>query len=139
MTLLPRKSTKYTSRMGLNFNDLLAKAGVNASAYDKVRLGSGVVGRSSAVAFMAMVGFSVIAYSLRDPFYLIVLAAIMAVVFGGYFLGILRFANNNPDLALLEGAELVQWRQIEMAAKDPKLINQNSSAPQQIGRGGDGE
>jgi hypothetical protein len=119
--------------MGLNLNEILRGAGLSESSLDKIRLGSGVVGRTSSVALMAMIAFGVIGYSLKEPLYLLILALIMAVVFAGYFIGILRFANKNPDLALLEGAELVHWRQIEMAAKDPKLVTQDASALQQIG------
>ena len=44
--------------------------------------------------------------------------AVLAVgVFVLYFLGVLIFAERNPGTALLEGAELLRWRQSELAAK----------------------
>ncbi|MEH6949832.1 hypothetical protein V4R08_00510 [Nitrobacter sp. NHB1] len=76
--------------MGLKLNEILRGTGISEASLDRVRIGSGVVGRTSAVAFVAMVGFAVIGYSLRDPLYLIALALIMAGVFSSYFIGIIR-------------------------------------------------
>jgi hypothetical protein len=120
--------------VSINLSEILKGVGLSESSLDKVRLGSGVVGRSSAVALMTMIAFCVIAYSLRDPLYLIMLGVLAAAVFAGYFIGVLRFAAKNPDLALLEGAELVRWRQIEMAAKDHPSLPGSSQT--QIGQSG---
>lgn len=48
---------------------------------------------------------------------LIWIAVLAVVVFVSYFLGVLIFAERNPGTALLEGAELLRWRQSELAAK----------------------
>jgi hypothetical protein len=43
---------------------------------------------------------------------------LIVILFVIYFFGALWFANRNPGLALLEGAELIQWRQLDIAASD---------------------
>ena len=109
----------------------LNAAGVNSASLDRIRLARGVVGKSSYVAGAAIFAIAVVAFSLRDPFYLFCLAPLSAFIFITYFIGALWFAHKNPGLALLEGAELIQWRQMEMAVKGHVAIpkQENVAAP----------
>ncbi|SDT17785.1 hypothetical protein [Bradyrhizobium canariense] len=110
--------------VGTSVKQILEAVGVSESSLDGVRLAQGVVGKSSYVAGVALLALLVVAYSLRDSGYLLAVACFIVVLFFGYFAGVLWFANKHPDMALLEGAELVKWRQIEMAAKgQPALPN----------------
>lgn len=102
---------------GPNIKQILEAVGVSESSLDRVRLAQGVVGKSSYVAGTALLALLVVAFSLRDSGYLLAVGCIILVLFCAYFGGVLWFANKHPDMALLEGAELVKWRQIEMAAK----------------------
>jgi hypothetical protein len=114
-----------------NVKQILEAVGVSESSLDRVRLAQGVVGKSSYVAASALLALLVVAYSLRDSGYLLVVGILIVLLFVVYFAGVLWFANRHPDMALLEGAELVKWRQIEMAAKgQPSLPD---SAHQVIG------
>ena len=102
----------------LNVNPIreaLNQAGVNAAALDRIRLARGVVGKTSYVAGAAILVIGGIAWRLPD--HLLIAAGLVAVVFVLYFLGVLWFANRHPGVALLEGAELIQWRQLDMIAK----------------------
>lgn len=111
---------------------MLAAVGVSESSLDRVRLAQGVVGKSSYVAGTALLALLVVAYSLKDSGYLFAVACFVLILFFGYFGGVLWFANKHPDMALLEGAELVKWRQIEMAAKETAAIPQDTT-PKAIG------
>src|SRR5437588_748666 len=102
---------------GVNVKQILEASGVSESL-DRIRLAQGVVGKSSYVAGIALLALLVVAYSLKDTSYLLAIGCFVLVLFFGYFIGVLWFANRHPDLALLEGSELVKWRQIEMAAKE---------------------
>jgi hypothetical protein len=106
----------------------LSRAGINASALDKIRLAQGVVGKSSYVAGAALLTLAVIAVGLRGTDLLFYLGCFVLVIFVLYFLGVMWFAHKHPGESLLEGAELIQWRQIEMAAKDvaPAQIEKES-------------
>src|SRR5947209_6692982 len=101
-----------------DLQDTLKSAGINASAFDRIRLARGVVGKASYVATAAVIGLAVVAYGLKEPTLLIIDAILIAVLFVTYFAGVLWFAHKHPGAALLEGAELVQWRQLEMTAGD---------------------
>lgn len=112
----------------------LESAGFNASSLDKIRLARGVVGKTSYVAAAAIFGLIVVAWSLRDPNYLLAIGALIVLIFIAYFIGVLFFANKHPGEALLEGAELIRWRQLEMAAKDvPEIVQQSNAGPTLLG------
>jgi hypothetical protein len=109
---------------------LLDQSGINASSLDRIRLARGVVGKASYVAVAAVLALGGIAWRLGDPIYLLVAAVLIVLVFAIYFSGTLWFANRHPGVALLEGAELIQWRQMDMAAKTvPNIENKPISEP----------
>jgi hypothetical protein len=102
---------------GPNVKQILEAVGVSESSLDRIRLAQGVVGKSSYVAGVALLALLVVAFSLKDPGHLLAIGCFILILFFVYFAGVLWFSNKHPDMALLEGAELVKWRQIEMAAK----------------------
>jgi hypothetical protein len=51
---------------------------------------------------------------------------LIVLVFRDLFSGTLWFANRHPGVALLEGAELIQWRQMDIAAKTISSIENKS-------------
>jgi hypothetical protein len=103
--------------------------GVSAESLDRIRLARGFVGKASYVAGTALLVLGAIA--LRGGANPILLAAFTVGVFSIYFGGALWFAHTHPGEALLEGAELIKWRQMEMAAKDVALPAPQS--PREIG------
>jgi hypothetical protein len=109
-----------------NIKETLSKFGIGAEALDRVRLAQGVVGKSSYVTVAALGALAAIAFS---P-YALVLAFVVLLVFVLYLAGALWFAHKHPGESLLEGAELIKWRQLEMAAKDvPKEITMTMVEP----------
>jgi hypothetical protein len=117
---------------GPNVKQILAAAGVSESSLDRIRFAQGVVGKSSYVAGTALLALLVVAFSIRDSAYLLAVACFILVLFFGYFVGVLWFAHEHPDMALLEGSELVKWRQIDMAAKEGSAISHDPT-PKAIG------
>lgn len=114
-------------------------AGISTTSLDKIRLARGVVGKASYVAGATIFALAVVAFSLREPFYLFCVAALSVFVFVAYFIGALWFAHKHPGVALLEGAELIQWRQLDMAAKDVSDLEKlENAAPRLIGQSGGG-
>jgi hypothetical protein len=85
-------------------------------------LARGVVGKASYVAGAAIFALAGVAWALRDPIYLLADAVLVLILFVVYFAGVLWFANRHPGVALLEGAELIQWRQMDIAAKSIAAI-----------------
>jgi hypothetical protein len=104
----------------------LDQSGINASSLDRIRLARGVIGKTSYVAAAAVLALGGVAWRLDDPIYLLVEAILIVLVFTAYFAGTLWFANRHPGVALLEGAELIQWRQMDIAAKTVSSIENKS-------------
>jgi hypothetical protein len=103
------------------------------SRLQNVKLGPGVVGRNSSIAWVAL---------------LIDLACIIAAIFlrsiwlagtalaAGTLVGILipflnvHFGKKNPGAALLEGAEFLTYQQVELASKGVPAIQPSAPMPQ---------
>jgi hypothetical protein len=98
------------------FDSILKVLGINPESL-AIRLGRGVLGRVSYVAALAMVALAVVAYKSTDKLVQVVVIAAIAMLFLIYFFGILRFSIKHRDIALLEGAELLAWRQMDIHAK----------------------
>lgn len=111
----------------------LESAGINTSALDRIRLARGVVGKASYVAGAAVLGLAVVAWGLRNSTFLLVDGALIFSLFLAYLVGILWFANKHPGVALLEGAELLQWHQLEITASNlPNEIDRELIEPTPI-------
>lgn len=110
----------------------LEAAGISTSSLDRVRLSRGVVGKSAYVASAALLVLAVAAYSLKDQTFLLCIAILAVILFALFFVGALFFAHKNPGLALLEGAELIQWRQMDMAAKSVPMDQQLAQSAQML-------
>jgi len=102
--------------------DALEQTGINTSTLDRIRLARGVVGKASYVAGAAILVLGGIAWRLLDPLHLLLAGGLVTLIFVLYFAGVLWFANRHPGVALLEGAELIQWRRLDMIAKSGSPI-----------------
>jgi hypothetical protein len=102
-----------------DLRDVFRSVGISGDSVDKIRLGRGVVGKSSYVAVVALAALAVVCTRLSDahPWFLLFLGLMILVVFCLFLLGVLWFSYRNPGVALLEGSELIQWRQIDLAVK----------------------
>jgi amino acid transporter len=102
--------------------DILNGIAPNLEGVNGVHLSQGVVGKTT-VAVVALMGvLGVAAYAAGGQWGVIIIALLAAIIFLVYFVGVLWFANKNPGHALLEGAHLVQWRQMDYGAKDLNVI-----------------
>ena len=102
--------------------ETLQGIGVRVEGLDRIRLGRGVIGKATYIAGAAVLGLAAIALALRDPTIGLIIAFLLVIVFAGYFVGSLWFAHKHPGVALLEGAELIQWKQLDAAASDPAAV-----------------
>jgi hypothetical protein len=110
----------------------LEGAGISTSSLDSIRLARGFVGKASYVAGIALLALGAAALRGGDT---MVVSFLMVAVFTVYFLGALWFAHRHPGEALLEGAELIKWRQMEIGAKDITVtpsLTVNTAAPTAI-------
>ena len=85
-------------------------------ALGHIRLAHGVVGKTSIVAGIVFLVLGGITWRLPvDSLFLF--GGMIAAGFFVYLLAVMWFAHKHPEQALLEGAEIIQFRQQEMAAK----------------------
>jgi hypothetical protein len=112
---------------------ILEESGLQVGSLDRIRLTRGVVGKTSYVAGAALLVLLVAATRASEKTLLAVLIATI-LVFLAYFIGILLFAAKNPGVALLEGAELIRWRQMEMGVKGTGTLpeTENTEPPPQL-------
>jgi hypothetical protein len=120
----------------LREGDALSESGpiIDLKQLRGVRLGRGVLGKTSAVVVAGTIGVSAVAYSIDLPILQFILG-IGVLGFAGYYTWrAFKYAEANPSAALLEGSDLIQMRQLEMAAKGGTILvpRPNTPAPQII-------
>jgi hypothetical protein len=113
----------------------LRSVGVRTETLEGIRLARGVMGKTSYVAGVALLVLGAIAWHGGSDS--LILSLLTVALFAIYYFGSLWFAHKHPGEALLEGAELIQWRQMEMAAKDLPLPPPQPSI--EIGSNSDGK
>jgi hypothetical protein len=86
-----------------------------------VRLGRGVVSKTSYVAAGLLAVWVLVLWKWSDSAVMdvgLLFVGCLATAFCVWFIRSTRaYAEKNPGLALLEGAELVEWRRMDVAAK----------------------
>ena len=104
---------------------------INLSGFGQVRLGRGLIGKTSLAVMAAIAAFGAIGVTMSGSHYLqFLICIIILALIGAYLAACFWYAGKNPEAVLLEGAELLQWRQMEMAAKNlPSNLPDNNVAP----------
>lgn len=99
-------------------DELLASA-IESSR--SVKFGKGIVSKTSVVAGIAMMVLLAVAWrwngTLSENLGLLVVASAALAFAVWYIRSTQSFAEKNPALALLDGAELLEWQRMETAAK----------------------
>src|SRR5262245_46487449 len=99
----------------MNTDEILKRLAARAN---QLRLGPGVVGKTTAVALGVMVVLAVGMYRSEGNLYVIGGLALAALAFGTFVVvKQFSFAEKNPAAALLEGAHLIEWRHMDMATQ----------------------
>ena len=96
---------------------LVEQMGIAAESVQRLKFGRGVVGKITVICGAAVIAIGAISLRLTEPF--LQMTALWLVL--GIFLlalgAIIWFAKRHPDLASLEGAELILWHQLRLGAK----------------------
>jgi hypothetical protein len=108
------------------------------SKANQIKLGQGVVGKSTYALGAVSVVFAIIAYRANVEF-LPWVAGITGGLYVFYYLCTIVYAWINPGPALLEGAHLIQWQKAELSAKhlqyppaDSPVLPDPDTSPKQI-------
>ncbi len=107
----------------------LERLGISEESIHKVRLGQGVVGKTSCVCIAACVVVTAAVFSNIHPW--VSSFAIVAVVIGCFFSNYraFKYAEKFPAEALMEGATLLAWKKAELGALNQPVSDTDSSLP----------
>jgi hypothetical protein len=109
--------------MAFSVSKILEGMGVAPGDISRVQLGPGVVGNTTTAIVASVFATAAEAYFLHDqPAVMFGAMGMTLIVVLVYLVGTWRFAERHPDLALMGGAELLQLRRMEMAARYPEII-----------------
>jgi hypothetical protein len=109
------------------WEDFLKNLGIATDTVSRVRLGQGVVGKTTLAVLFVLAVLGIVAWRLTDTWPLLAIGLAAVLVFVLYLKRTMDFADRNPAAALLEGAEFLKWQQTELAAKN-MLIPPRSDA-----------
>jgi hypothetical protein len=87
----------------------------------KIKFSGGVVGKVSFVLVAALVVTGVISWK-AEIWWIPIAALAVVVIILFVALKLIWFAEKHPHAALLEGAELLTWHQMEMAQKGKGIL-----------------
>src|SRR6266851_2372129 len=99
--------------------ELMERLGISGRQFQNVKLGPGVVGRNSSIAWL---GGIVMLAGVIGGGWLHSTVLVGASIAGGILIGLgvpclnILFARMNPAAAILEGAEFIQYHQMQMTA-----------------------
>ena len=101
-------------------------------ALGHVRLARGVVGKASVVTGIALLAMASVGWRIDVAWLPLVIGAVLLTIC--IYLGaVLWFAHKHPEQALLEGAEIIQYREQEMIGKgltaSPRLPQRREPPP----------
>lgn len=93
-------------------------------AFHAIRMGPGVVGRTSTVALAMILVSGVAIWALKGSVVAVLAVIGIILLFAiGFIATAFWYANKHPHFATLEGAELVRYKEIELAASSPEIID----------------
>lgn len=112
----------------------------NFGPFNSIKLGSGVLGKTAPVmiAFLFILGLAIWKIPADLPYIVLGLVLLAAGMVSAYIWRAFLYAEANPGPAVLEGLHLVKFRQNELRASDPRVIDaspggsQNGPPPSQL-------
>ena len=96
--------------------NILDRFGFPVAAFARIKGGRGVVGRTGQVMIVALIVLGSIAWRISNENFLMISGAAIIVFVVAIVLLLLRWAEKNPELAVMEGLDLAAYRQAEVAA-----------------------
>lgn len=107
---------------------LSAHIGASAESLQKVKFGRGAVGKIAVITAVALLALAAIGVRLGASGGLLVGAGVVVITLAA--LGVILYILvARPELAVLEGAELIMYKHVSMAAKGVKTLPDSPVLP----------
>jgi hypothetical protein len=104
---------------------LLTHLGVTSESLHRIKLGRGAVGKITVIAVAALIAIGAVGLKLSNAGFILAVVAILGIVALSGLACILYVIIKQPEMAVLEGAELVLYKQITLGVKgQPSLLPQ---------------
>lgn len=104
----------------IDIGGVLSKFGISKSEVKRVRLGRGLVGKLTSSLMLTVGALAAIGVALaarNGSGYVIaslIIASMIVFVYSRYIASVKEIAERHPELALLEGAELIAYRKMQL-------------------------
>jgi hypothetical protein len=96
---------------------LTEQLGLSADTVQKIKFGKGAAGKIAVVSVFAVLGIAALGFKLSGNTAILAAMGLIALVFVGAVCAVLGVIHKQPEMAVLEGAELVLYQQVTLAAK----------------------
>jgi hypothetical protein len=96
-------------------SQLLHKIGVS-EYFHRFKFG-GFVGKLCVLGGLAVLAIAAVAFKLHNDWLIFASIILISALAALVILKVSDFANKHPELAMFEGAEILQWEQIKLAQK----------------------
>lgn len=98
---------------------------LGVGTFQGVKFGRGVLGKTAPLigALIVAVGLVALAIATIDPYVAAALISAMIIVVSAYVAVAFWYGVKHPNQALLEGAELLQAKELDLKVSDPKLLD----------------
>jgi hypothetical protein len=107
---------------------ITARLGASSETLHKVKFGRGTVGKVAIIAVASLTAIGAATFHLEGTNALIGIGALVLITFA--VLGIILYVVvARPELAVLEGTELLMYKQITLGIKDNPQIANSSDPP----------
>jgi hypothetical protein len=101
---------------------LLHHLGVSSESLQKIKLGRGAVGKITTVAVVALIAIGAIGFRISGTLWLFGVIGVLALITVASLLAILYVIIKQPELAVLEGAELIRYKQVTLGMKGHPIL-----------------
>jgi len=111
----------------------IAHLGATGESLQKIKLGRGAVGKITVIAVASILAIAGVALKLSTTASILIAVAILGVVCLTALGCVLYVLVKRPEMALLEGAELVLYQHVALAAKgQPPLAVTGAPIPEHL-------
>lgn len=109
---------------------LLGQLGTSAESLQKIKLGRGAVGKITVITVVALLSIAAVGYRITGTPYILALVGIIAFIALAALACILYVIVKQPEIAVLEGAELVLYKHVTLGVKDRPSLPSSPPIPE---------
>ena len=93
----------------------------------KIKFGRGVVGKVNNLGIVSLIVMAIFACTIKNESMVFAFVIVILGAFLFYCKYVFAFAAKNPEIAVLDGAEFVTYKQVELGSKEITVPQPSSS------------